>query len=459
MPTDQGPQQWWTSVRVRITMAATLVVALLLAGVSVLLVLFQIDSALGHIDEILSDEAEAIGLSIGTGTSLPMLFDDDRVLIVYDADGKVMTSAGDYEELAQIEVVTEDDRGINIDFANQVHRVVSEPYVTADGRQGWVVLAEPRDELDDGVDRLVRSLAITVPATLLALLAMVWFLVGRTLRPVEQIRRQVASIGIAELDRRVPEPPGGDEIARLAATMNRMLTRLEQSVRRQQRFVADASHELRTPLTRMRARLEVDRHHPDAADLDATLSAELDDVRALQAMIDDLLLLAKSDAGVELGALDLIDLDDLVMEELAAADTEHEVDARAVSAAQVYGSPEPLRRVVRNLLDNADRFASSRIDVTLEEVGGEAVLTIDDDGPGVPADRRAEMLERFTRLDESRTGTGHVGLGLSIVAEVVFRHHGSVELLDSPLGGTRVRVRLPQPRDSSSSGDDEMRGR
>jgi signal transduction histidine kinase len=448
MPTDTRPQRFWTSVRVRITVGATLVVALLLGGVSVLLVLFQLNSALGHLDEMLSDEAEAIGLSIGTGTNLPMLFDDDRVLIVNDADGNVVMSAGDYEELEQIDVVTEDDRGIDIHFSGQLHRVVSEPFLTGDGRWGWVVLAEPRDELDDSVDRLIRSLAITVPGTLLALTAMVWFLVGRTLRPVEQMRRQVASIGIAELDRRVPEPPSDDEIARLAATMNRMLTRLEQSVRRQQRFVADASHELRTPLTRMRARLEVDRHHPDAADREATLSAELDDVRALQAMIDDLLLLAKSDAGVEPGPRDLIDLDDLVIEELAAADIAHEVDASGVSAAQVYGSPEPLRRVVRNLLDNADRFASSRIDVALEEVAGEAVLTIDDDGPGIPADRRAEMLERFTRLDGSRTGIGHAGLGLSIVAEVVFRHHGSVELLDSPLGGTRAQVRLPQPRDS-----------
>ena len=104
---------------------------------------------------------------------------------------------------------------------------------------------------------LLIALALILPAVTVVLAALVWLLVGRTLRPVEQIRTEVAGIGSRELDRRVPQPPGGDEIARLAATMNEMLDRLDASNRQQQRFVADASHELRTPLSRLRSELEV----------------------------------------------------------------------------------------------------------------------------------------------------------------------------------------------------------
>ena len=129
----------------------------------------------------------------------------------------------------------------------------------------------------------------------------VWIVVGRTLRPVERIRAEVADIGVAELDRRVPEPPGDDEIARLAVTMNAMLERLERSVSRQQRFVADASHELRTPLTRMRAELEVDDNDPANADPAATRRSQLDEIVGLQQMLEDLLILARSDAGTPTG--------------------------------------------------------------------------------------------------------------------------------------------------------------
>lgn len=425
-------------------MLATLAVAGVLAVASVLLIAFQLNSAVGHLDEMLSDEAEAIGASVELGTSLPMLFDDDRVLIVFDGDGEVVMSAGDdYLELAAIDIVTEDDKGIDVNFSNQRHRVVSEPYTTADGRLGRVVLAEPRDELDESVDRLIKSLAFTVPGMIIALAIVTWVVVGRTLRPVERIRAEVAAISITQLDRRVPEPSSNDEIAKLADTMNDMLSRLERSVRRQQQFVADASHELRTPLTRMRTQLEVEERDPGATDTTRSRRVQLEEIRGLQAMIDDLLMLARTDAGDE-PPRETIDLDDIVLDELAAERSALHVDASGVSAAQVIGARDHLRRAVRNVLDNARRHARSAIAVTVEERGDEAVVVVDDDGPGIPVDRRQDALQRFTRLDPSRAGNGRSGLGLAIVSEIVTRHGGTIEILDSDLGGARVQLSFPK---------------
>ena len=283
-----------------------------------------------------------------------------------------------------------------------------------------------------------------VPLAVVVLAALVWLVVGRTLRPVERMRAEVASIGLAELDRRVPEPPGDDEIARLAVTMNEMLARLEHAARRQQRFVADASHELRTPLTRMRTELEVDERHPDEADPAATRRSVLEEIAGLQRLIDDLLVLARTD-GEPTRRAEPVDLDDLVLEEIRAADgAPISIDGHAVSAAQVVGDRDELRRVVRNLLDNARRHATTAVSVELTERGGQAVLVVADDGPGVPAERRDEVFERFSRLDEARSGgAGRAGLGLAIVHDIVVRHGGTVVVADAPGGGARFVVALP----------------
>lgn len=204
-----------------------------------------------------------------------------------------------------------------------------------------------------------------VPLAVVALLAVVWVIVGRTLRPVEQMRAQVATIGMTALDRRIPETQSGDEIARLAVTMNEMLTRLEHSVRQQQRFVADASHELRTPLTRMRAELEVDEQHPERADVAATRRNQLEEISGLQRMIEDLSCSPVATPGAKDQRVEPVDLDDIVLEEMCASTGSTViVDKRRVSAAQVTGDRDELRRVVGNLLDNAHRHATTTVTVS-----------------------------------------------------------------------------------------------
>ena len=266
--------------------------------------------------------------------------------------------------------------------------------------------------------------------------ATTWVVTGRALRPVEGMRREVEAIGAEDLHRRVPEPSTGDEIGRLARTMNAMLARLEDATERQRRFVADASHELRSPLTGIRAQLEVDLAHPESADWQITERDVLVDAIRLQRLVDDLLLLATADASpVEASFRGPVDLDEIVLTEARRlrSRTPHHIDTTGVSGAQLDGNPDQLTRAVRNLLDNAARHAHSTVTTTLTESEDAITLTVVDDGPGIPVEQQQWIFERFARLDDARTrDDGGAGLGLAITQDVVAAHGGSITLDNTP---------------------------
>ena len=228
------------------------------------------------------------------------------------------------------------------------------------------------------------------------------------------------------------------EIARLAETMNEMLGRLQDAYQRQERFVADAAHEHRSPLASLRVQLEVDG--------DEGTRHLLDEVIRMQRLVDDLLILARSDAGQLATQSSSVDLDDIVLGEavrLREIGSRAAVDTSAVSAGQVRGNAEQLLRVVRNLLENAVRHAAARVVVTLREADGEVVLTVQDDGPGVPPAERSRIFERFARADSARArGSGGAGLGLAI-ARTIAESHGGTLGLDDTDGGASFVLRLP----------------
>ena len=295
--------------------------------------------------------------------------------------------------------------------------------------------------------RLVAGLlTIGLPLVLAFVALTTWLVVGQALAPVERMRAQVDAIGARELDRRIETPRAEDEIARLARTLNRMLARLEASQARQRQFVADTSHELRSPIASIREQAEVGLAHPDRVELEAMAASVHADALRLQALVDDLLLLARADElTLELRSRP-VDLDDLIFAEARPPrpETGPSIDVSAVSAARVLGDEASLRRVARNLLENATRSAMRRVVVSLTAADGVARLRIDDDGPGIPPADRERVFERFVRLDEARArGSGGVGLGLAIVSEVVRQHGGSVAVLEAPIGGARLEVELP----------------
>jgi signal transduction histidine kinase len=242
----------------------------------------------------------------------------------------------------------------------------------------------------------------------------------------------------------VPVPATGDELQRWAITTNETLDRLEAAVSRYRGFVDDAAHELRSPLASLLSTLEVAAAHPDRADLPSVVGTALAEARRLQRLTDDLLLLARLDRPAPVHTR-VVDLDALAAEQVAErrfAGTGPHVRLSTVES-RVLGDEGQLERVLRNLLDNATRFAHREVQVTLARRDGWVELEVADDGPGIPADDRARVFDRFTRLDPSRdTLYGGTGLGLAIARDIVRGHGGRIEVADSR-AGARVVVRLP----------------
>jgi signal transduction histidine kinase len=263
---------------------------------------------------------------------------------------------------------------------------------------------------------------------------------------VEDLRRGAAEItGTGSVSRRLPVSAGRNEVHRLAHTLNDMLGRLEGANARQRAFVADAAHELRSPLASLRTQLEVAVHLGDRADWPATATGALVDIERLGTLVDDLLLLARMDepgaAGrFRRGPVDLAELTTELVADYAEARVPVTVRAAPVI---VEGDAHALRRMLRNLLDNAVRHAESVVEVDVSVRAGSATMVVRDDGPGIPEPDRERVFARFTRLDDARSrDAGGSGLGLAIVRELVLAHGGTVALGDAG-PGLKVTVRLP----------------
>jgi signal transduction histidine kinase len=295
---------------------------------------------------------------------------------------------------------------------------------------------------------LLRSyLFVVFPLLILALAILAWRVIGATLRPVESLRLGAEEITGGGGSARLPVPVSRDEIQRLAVTLNDMLDRLEAGRARQREFVADAAHELRSPLTNMRTQLEVAQHLGPKADWPAVGEDLLADNTRLSRLVDDLLLLARADDSPQPTRREPVDLAEVVRDVTGRLDR---VEVQ-VSPVWTEGNGDELRRVVANLVENAVRHARTGVRVSAATDGDWAVVTVTDDGPGIPPADRGRVFERFTRLDDSRTRAdrGGAGLGLAIVRELVRRHGGTVALHDAgPVEGTgqpglRAEVRLP----------------
>lgn len=447
---------WRGTLRWRLTLLATAIVAGVLVVSAVGLVTVQRRLLTQGVDESLVQRADNIQKDVTRGvygTVLPSEGDrEDSFLQLLDANTRVVASSSNMNARPAVAAALAPGASqvlrtfSDIPLSSHQFRVLARP-VRSDGRTTTLIVAKNLDDVNESVSILRTSLAVSIPVVLCLLAGLVWWLTGRVLRPVEAIRAEVASIGGAELDRRVPVDGSYDEISRLARTMNAMLDRVQHATDRQREFVADASHELRSPLTRIRAALELGIAHPEETDPDATYRGLLRDATQLQRLVDDLLFLARSESGVLEVPDTAVDLDDLVLEqarELRAHGTVR-VDARAVSAARVRGDAGQLARAIGNLASNAERHADSTVRFELREQNGHSELVVADDGPGIPPGQRAAVFKRFTRLDAARSrDSGGAGLGLAIVSDIVARHEGTIAITSSDGGGARFVVRFPR---------------
>jgi len=435
------------TIRAGTTAVAIVIVAIaLVAGAMALLTVLR-----GTLVDEVKDAAGAQALEVarqldsGRPPILEVAPSDEQLIQVLSPDGSVVASSRNVAgEAAVARLRPGESEQVLTPLDSEEFMAVAEGAQTSDGPR-TVLVARALIGVFETTAVVTKVMLIGLPLLLVVVAVTTWVMVGRALAPVDAIRREVDEISAAQLYRRVPQPDADDEIGRLAATMNRMLVRLEGARNSQRRFVSDASHELRSPITTIRQHAEVALAHPDRLTAQELADVVLAEQTRMQSLVEDLLLLARADERMPPSRAP-IDLDDLAFEEghRLRATTSKRVDMSGVGAARVQGDADALHRVLRNLGENAARYASSRVDIALADLGDDVVLTVDDDGPGIPESERERVLQRFVRLDEARSrDDGGSGLGLSIVDEVVRAHGGSMSITQSPLGGTRIEVTLP----------------
>lgn len=476
------PRLWsrW-SLRLRLTLVAAGLFALALALGATVLSMVVSNGRVAALDEVLRGSVTTVA-RLAESDQLPDVLpatEPGEVAQLLDADGLVLaTSASGSRTLAVVpaSVLAEAERegagrgedGAAADgpgspgevgpvllttdrsaYAGGLVRTAVVP-VEWQGRQAWAVSVLPLREVEGVVSALRVSLGAVVPLLSLTLGALVWALLGRALRPVEELRRGAEAVTARGGPGSLPVPAAGAELGDLARTLNAMLDRLEASAERQRAFVADAAHELRSPVAALRVSVDIAQQHPDAytsAELAADLGGE---VQRLDRLVDDLLVLAR--LGATTTARETVDLRDLAEDVVAGS----VVAAQASAASRPAGTGLPrvevrgagtaatdrtaAGRVVRNLVDNALRHSASRVLVEVRD----GRVVVEDDGPGIAAADRERVFERFTRLEDGRQrDAGGSGLGLSIAREVARDLGGDVTLAEAEARGARATLTLP----------------
>lgn len=309
-----------------------------------------------------------------------------------------------------------------------------------------VVVGATLGDVVEAMQRLLLVMGTIGPLALVITAVAGWLLAGAALRPVEQMRREAAAVSASEPNRRLPVPRTGDELARLATTLNSMLDRLQEALERERRFVDDASHELRTPLATLRGEIDLAlTRRRDAPELEASLRSAQEDVAHLQRLADDLLVMARIRGGrisvhrVETSlALLTTRSARAVQRQATAAGVTIDVDA---SDEAVEVDPERIEQALRNLLENAIRQTrrAGVVRVSARRLDGFARFVVADSGPGFPQDLLASAFEPFTRGDLETAGPTGAGLGLSIVRAIAEAHGGSASVENTP-DGARVTI-------------------
>jgi signal transduction histidine kinase len=449
-------------VRLRSALAAALVVAVvsILAGIVLLVTARGI--LIGNATTAARDRAAQVvaALTGGGSADLTALLRptarEHTVVQVLDATGTVLDASPDLAGQPPMSPLrphagAQAGEQRRLDFAPEdPFRIVAEGVRTSAGER-TVLVGESLDAVDDGTEAIVAALVIGLPVLAVLVGAATFLFVGRSLRPVEAMRRQAALITSRNLHARLPVPAADDEIAALAATMNTMLDRIEAASAAQRCFVADASHELRSPLATIQANADLlsaylltDLPGDGAGRSVARIRSE--SVR-MAGLVEDLLLLARYDDSRAARCRTDVDLDDLAYAERERLALEHPgltIEAEIVPV-RVEGDPDALQRALRNLGDNAARHAATRVTVAVRPDGGHGELVVTNDGPPIaPADRE-RIFDRFVRLDDSRSRTGGgTGLGLPIARDIVAAHGGTVTV-DDRAEGAAMRIRLPLP--------------
>jgi two-component system OmpR family sensor kinase len=443
------------SIRVRLTIYWAGVLSLLLIGAGVCVFFLFQRQQWTQLDAALREEADTAAATLARNGEVGPLVDRlseerdlgprRRVWVVVGQ--RLVADAGEHN--ADLPLLNHNHTGpILVDGQRHIFRYALAPF--------W--LNRSRAYLADGVDahairasvrRLGTILLVVVPALLLSSTCLGYWLAGRALAPLVMVTGALAAIRPTDLDHRLVVPPLEDELGKLVREINSLLSRVERASLAERRFIADAAHELRTPLTVLRTGIEVAlRHRRSAAEYRHALDKALRDAVAIGTLADELLAVARLDQELISGR-QIVKLPELtrevldIMEPLAES-KRLSVESNLVTAANVLGNPDHLRRVLINLLDNAVKFTpeNGKIEVTLQSEKGQARLQIADSGPGVLEQDLPFIFDRFFR---GRNARGHPGkgLGLSLSREIVQLHGGWLTVTNRIGGGAEFSVYLP----------------
>jgi signal transduction histidine kinase len=425
-------------VRLRLTLAFALAMAIVLAAVGALLYVRLGDALAEQLDESLGLRAEALagGGALAAG-------DDEAVAQRLGPDGTpTESSPGLDEPLATSEEAARAQDGsffVTREVDGEPMRLLVTP---------TLVVGASLEDREEALGELLTQLLVVGPLALVLASAAGYLLATAALRPVEAMRREAAEISGDAAGRRLPLPRARDELRRLGETLNAMLGRLQESLARERRFVADASHELRTPLALLQTELELAlRHERTPAELGDALRSAKDEVDRLARLAEDLLVLARLDEGRLPLRTSTIATHELLEAVARRFDQRAAAEGRAleVKADPVSFSGDRLRleQALGNLVDNALRHGAGTVRLGADARNGTIVLRVADEGRGFAPEVLPVAFERFTREDESR-GDGASGLGLAIVDAVARAHGGSARAANEPGGGGVVTLALPR---------------
>ncbi|BBY67730.1 two-component sensor histidine kinase [Mycolicibacterium helvum] len=452
--------RWSIATRSAVIAGVVVLVALAIAGAGLTALFYR--SLIAGVDAAASGRVRdvAAGLQEDPPAQLddPLLATDQRIdeVQIIDTHGAVVRksdSAPDNPLVAPDKIGNTLLVGIVPDLPIDSDMRISAQTLDSPNGRFTVLVAGGDEAVESTVQTAAILLLLAAPVVMGVAGVATYRLVRRSLRSVDAIRAQVAAISTSDLAERVPVPSSNDEITALALTMNDMLARIEAGHAAQRRFVGDASHELRSPLTAIISALDVAIAHPDLLDVDLARETLVPEAQRMRTLVEDLLLLARADERGLVLHRELVRLDEIAVGELARLrrTCTHATHIHACEV-ELSGDGRALSRVVRNLLENAARHAFSRVEIVVSEDCDFAVLTVSDDGPGIPPADRLRVFDRFVRLDSARSRAGGgTGLGLSIAAEIVNAHGGTITVADRLGGGTVVKVQLPLRAASDSS--------
>ena len=449
------------SIRARLTLFFVVSIAAVLAFTGVALVNLVhrslVTSATNQIEgAIAQTQARFVTSTLSRGAEVTLPMHGDVVIQVTNTSGTEVWAASSAIVGAPVLARGSTDATAKSGFAlTMVHSsrtAGTEPQIS-DGQvqsistsrgQGLIFGYVYGTPISHSVGILLVSVAISFPLLLLLSGGLIWLGIGLALAPVESIRRRVERIAARDLSERVPVTGGDDEIARMARTVNAMLDRLEAASKFQQEFVSNASHELRSPLTTLLATVERAQSEQQSVNWAEVTETIMREGRRLDGLIEDLFWLARHDENqVEAVSVD-VDLDDLLFEEAlrVRAMSELSVDTSTVQPTRVTGDPPMLKRMIRNIVDNAARYASHELRFDSHYDGPFGVVTVADDGEGIDVAQSTRFFQRFVRADSARSRrSGGTGLGLSIVTDIVTRHGGEARFVEVP-SGSKIELRV-----------------